>query len=144
MIETRTETIIHKPIGIVFQYLFSLENQTEYNTSIKSAIRNPEVSGSPPSFTIEIDLALFKLTEVYRVTKFDRERFFIARCDHSLLSFEDRYDFEEIDGGTLVKIYDRMDLKGLLRWSEGLVKINIATQMQENLMRVKSNLEKNP
>jgi|GEM_PF-1207795 hypothetical protein len=142
MIETRAESIIHRPIDIVFEYLYTLENQTEYNTSIKSAIKNPEIPGNLPTYTIEINLALFQLTEKYCVKEVYVNQFFIAHCDHTLLSFEDRYEFkEEENGSTLVKIYDRMELKGLLRWSEGFIKNNLATQMKENLERVKRNIE---
>lgn len=142
MIETRVEAIISKPIQSVFKYFYTLENQAEYNTSIKSASKISTPEGELPSFTIEIDLALFRLTDIYRVIECKTNQFFVARCDHSLLCFEDRYEFEEIEGSsTKVKIYDRMELKGLLRLSEGLVKINLASQMKENLARVKLNIE---
>ncbi|TGL63025.1 polyketide cyclase/dehydrase and lipid transport [Leptospira ognonensis] len=141
MIETRAEAIIAKPIEKVFKYLYSLENQAEYNTSIKSAAKNSTREEELPSYTIEIDLTLFKLTEIYRVTECQPNHYFVARCDHTLLSFEDRYEFEDLGGSTEIKIYDRMELKGLLRLSEGLVKINLASQMKENLARVKQNIE---
>ncbi len=141
MIETKVETLIHKPLEIVFSYLASLENQTEYNTSIRSAIKNEIEVGQLPSYTIEIDLALFKLKENYRVILFETNKRFVARLDHSLLSFEDTYEFKEENGYTQITIVDRMELKGLLRLSEGLVKINLASQMKENLARVKTNIE---
>jgi hypothetical protein len=141
MLETKVEAQISRSITEVYDYLYRLENQTEYNTSIRSALRNPEVPGALPSFTIEIDLALFKLKEVYFIKEEAKNKFFVARCDNSLLSFEDRYEFESVGSETVLRITDRMELKGLLRLSEGLVKINLATQMKENMQRVKKRLE---
>ncbi|MCZ8158159.1 MAG: polyketide cyclase/dehydrase and lipid transport [Leptospira sp.] len=143
MILTQKETVIHKPIDFVFDYLYTLENQSEYNTSIKSASRN-ETVGPLPSFTIEINFALFQLKEIYKVIEIQKPHLFIARCDNSLLSFEDKYEFKSVEDGTFVKITDSMELKGLLRLSEGLVKNNLSEQMGANLMRVKQILESKP
>jgi len=142
MIITKAEVVIARPLEEVYKYLYSLENQTEYNTSIKSSIKVSDPKSHLPSFKIEINFGLFSLSEIYRIKELKENVFFIATCENNLLNFEDKYEFESVNEGTVLKITDQMELKGLLRLSEGIVKGNLSTQMQENILRVKNILEK--
>ncbi|MDZ4727386.1 MAG: polyketide cyclase/dehydrase and lipid transport [Leptospira sp.] len=142
MIITKAEVVIARPLEEVYKYLYSLENQTEYNTCIKSSIKVSDPKSHLPSFKIEINFGLFSLSEIYRIKELKENVFFIATCENNLLNFEDKYEFESVNEGTVLKITDQMELKGLLRLSEGIVKGNLSTQMQENILRVKNILEK--
>ncbi len=144
MIESIAQATISKPIQIVFDYLSKLEIQTEYNSSVKKSekILEPSAQYGLPQYKIEIDLGIFSMKEIYMVTESKSPTLLKAKCLGSNIQFEDVYELEEVTKDlTSLKITDRMELKGLLRWSEPLAHPILKTQMQENLNRLKKNLE---
>lgn len=146
MIESKAQATISKPIETVFAYLSQLEVQTEYNSSVKKSERLPDPSTKYglPQFKIEIDLGIFQMKEIYMIVESKPPHFLKARCDGSNIQFEDTYELEEnAEGQTTLKITDKMEFKGLLRWSEPLAHSILKTQMQDNLNRLKKNLESN-
>ncbi|XDD41996.1 SRPBCC family protein [Leptospira sp. WS60.C2] len=138
MIETTVEAFIQKPVSEVFTFVRKMENQTSYNKSIRSV----EVSNQESTeYKMHIDLGLFHLTEIYKIEEVIENQLIVASCTANGMKFTDRYEFREQGNHCHLIITDRMELKGLFKLSEGLVKMNLKSQMQENLHTLKSILE---
>lgn len=137
MIETTVVALVQKPVSDVYNYVRSLETQVFYNSSIRDVTK---ISNS--EYKMKIDLGLLTLNEVYKVKVEEENVFFEAECETTSLSFLDRYEFKQVGQNTELRITDFMELKGLFRLSEGLVRMNLKSQMAENLKKLVSNLEK--
>ncbi|MCT8335115.1 polyketide cyclase/dehydrase and lipid transport [Leptospira sp. 85282-16] len=138
MIQTTIETVIRKPVPEVFAYIRNMENQTLYNSSITASEVVPD---NPNQFKIQIDLGIFKLTEFYTLEEIQENHLIVASCHSISMLFTDRYEFKDSNGNCHLTITDRMELKGLFKLSEGLVKMNLKSQMMENLNSLKRILE---
>lgn len=138
MIETKVETLIQKPVSTVFAYVRNMTNQTAYNQSIYSCeVKNQEAT----EYKIQIDLGIFKLNEIYKIEEVIENKRIVASCTANGMKFTDTYEFLEQGQNCLLSISDKMELKGLFQLSEGLVKMNLKTQMAENLNKLKKILE---
>lgn len=138
MIETTVSTVINKPVSEVFAYICNMQNQTAYNSSISSS---EPVAGTPNEFKIQIDLGILKLTEIYKLEEILQNQLIVASCHSNSMKFTDRYEFKNSDGKCHLTISDKMELKGLFKLSEGLVKMNLKSQMTANLNALKKILE---
>lgn len=138
MVTTIIEGTIHKPISIVFPYVANLETMEAYNSSIKLArwIEPNKVC------EIKVGLSIMSFDSIYEITSFRENELIVAKCNHSALEFEDTYEFVAKEQTTILKITDRMKLKGLLSLSEVLLKSNMKIEMQANMERLISILEK--
>ncbi|XDD45615.1 polyketide cyclase/dehydrase and lipid transport [Leptospira sp. WS39.C2] len=138
MIETKVETVIKRPISEVFLYVRNMLNQTSYNKSIHEVeVINPEAT----EYKIQIDLGIFKLNEIYKIEEVVDNKLIIASCTANGMKFTDRYEFSEKEKECHLTIIDKMELRGLFKLSEGLVKMNLKSQMNENLTALKEILE---
>ncbi|TGM05132.1 SRPBCC family protein [Leptospira jelokensis] len=138
MIETKVDTLIHKPVEEVFAYVRDMTNQTAYNQSIHAVeVKNAEAT----EYKIQIDLGIFKLNEVYKIEDIIENQVIVASCTANGMKFTDRYEFVKEGNHCRLTISDKMELKGLFQLSEGLVKMNLKSQMTENLNRLKTILE---
>ncbi|MBM9588839.1 SRPBCC family protein [Leptospira sp. 201903075] len=138
MIETTVSTVIKKPVSEVFAYVCNMQNQTAYNSSISSS---EVVAGKPNEFGIEIDLGILNLKEIYKIDKTIHNQLIVASCHSKVMKFTDRYEFKNSDGNCELTIIDKMELQGLFKLSEGLVKLNLKSQMTANLDSLKKILE---
>ncbi|TGL39737.1 SRPBCC family protein [Leptospira perdikensis] len=138
MIKTTVSAVIHKPVSEVFVYVRNMQNQTAYNSSISSS---EVVEGKPNEYKIQIDLGILNLNETYKLEEVLENKLIVASCQSNLLKFTDRYEFENTDGNCLLTITDQLELQGLFKLSEGLVKMNLKQQMASNLNALKSILE---
>ncbi len=140
MIVTIVEAEIKSPLETVFKYLANLESMVEYNYSVKEA---KWVSQDKNNLicNITISLSILNFTEKYRVVELIENKKMIAKCESSSLEFEDSYLFSETSNGTLLRIEDKMKLKGLLSFSEGILKPILKSDMERNLQKLKSILE---
>ena len=140
MIISVAKANIQKPIEEVFAYLEALDNQTEYNSSVKSAKKREGAL----EYEISIDLGFFSMKEVYRVIEKRLPHLLLCRCEGKSMAFEDEYLLESNGNSTDIQITDKMELKGLLSWSEPIAHPILKSQMQDNLNRLKSILESRP
>ncbi|TGK52523.1 polyketide cyclase/dehydrase and lipid transport [Leptospira bouyouniensis] len=138
MIETKVETIIHKPVTEVYAYVRNMLNQTSYNQSILAV---EAINKEATEYKIQIDLGIFKLNEIYKINEAVENKLIIASCTANGMKFTDRYEFLETGKDCQLTILDKMELKGLFQLSEGLVKMNLKSQMKENLHSLKKILE---
>lgn len=140
MIVTIVEAEIKSPLETVFKYLANLESMVEYNYSVKEA---KWVSQDKNNLicNITISLSILNFSEKYRVVELIENKKMIAKCESSSLEFEDSYLFSETSNGTLLRIEDKMKLKGLLSFSEGILKPILKSDMERNLKKLKSILE---
>ena len=136
MIETSVEGLARKPLSAVFSYIWNLESMTEYNSSVKHSRRISDSDTGLPVFEISVGFELFQLKNLYKVESFEKDRFFSAYCESSAVYFKDFYEFTEQADGTYIRISDRMELKGLLKLAEPVVRNNMKHQMQENMNRL--------
>ncbi|MCW7463453.1 SRPBCC family protein [Leptospira limi] len=138
MIETKVETIIQKPVAEVFAYIRNMENQIHFNKSIHEAIA---INQDATEYKIQIDLGIFKLNETYKINEIVENKLIVASCTANGMKFTDRYEFSENGSFCSISVTDKMELKGLFQLSEGLVKMNLKSQMIENLQSLKKILE---
>ncbi|MBM9545601.1 SRPBCC family protein [Leptospira sp. 201903074] len=138
MIETTVSTVIKKPVSEVFAYVCNMQNQTAYNSSISSS---EAVAGKSNEYKIQIDLGIFNLTEIYKLEEIVENQLILASCHSNSMKFTDRYEFKNSDGNCHLTITDKMELQGLFKLSEGLVKMNLKSQMTANLNSLKKILE---
>ncbi len=138
MVTTIIEGTIQKPISIVFPFVANLETMEDYNSSIQLAkwIEPNKVC------KIKVGLSIISFDSTYEVTSFRENELIVARCNHSAMEFEDTYEFIAKEQTTFLRITDRMKLKGLLSLSEGLLQSNMKREMQANMNRLISILEK--
>jgi hypothetical protein len=140
MIITIVESEIYSPISKVYDYVSNLESMVDYNYSVKNA---KWVSQDKNNLIckITISLSILNFTEDYKVTELIENKKIVAKCDFSTLEFEDSYFFSESSKGTILRIEDKMKLKGLLSFSEGILRPVLKSDMERNLQKLKSILE---
>jgi hypothetical protein len=140
MLTTIVESPILAPIEKVFSYVADLETMVNYNSSVKESkwIINTE---SSKISNIKISLSILNFTGEYKVTEFIENTKIVAKCITSTIEFEDTYFFFQENGSTILKIEDRMKLKGILSFSEGIVSPIMKKEMQSNLKSLISILE---
>ncbi len=137
MITTIVESLILAPIEKVFSYVADLETMVNYNSSVKESnwIINNEASKISK---IKISLSILNFTGEYKVTDFIENSKIVAKCNTTTIEFEDTYYFYQENGNTILKIEDRMQLKGILFFSEGIVSPIMKQEMQSNLKTLTS------
>ena len=140
MITTIVESSIHAPLEKVFSYVADLETMVNYNSSVKESIWVIN-NGSTKISKIKISLSILNFSGEYKVTDFIENSKIVAKCNTSTIEFEDTYYFYKENGNTILKIEDRMQLKGLLSFSEGIVSPIMKQEMQSNLKTLTSILE---
>jgi hypothetical protein len=140
MITTIVESLILAPIEKVFSYVADLETMVNYNSSVKESnwIINSEASKISK---LKISLSILNFSGEYKVTEFIENSKIVAKCNTSTIEFEDTYYFFNENGNTILKIEDRMQLKGILSFSEGIVSPIMKQEMQSNLKTLTSILE---
>jgi hypothetical protein len=143
MFTTIVEGRIPIPIEKVFSYISNLETMVDYNSSVKESIWI-ENSDSRRVSKITISLSILNFSGDYIVSEYQKNRKLVASCQVSTLEFEDTYLFSELDGGTLLRIEDRMKLKGLLSFSEGILAPIMKKEMEANLQKLTQNLLDTP
>ena len=137
MITTIVESLILAPMEKVFSYVADLETMVNYNSSVKESnwIINNEASKISK---IKISLSILNFTGEYKVTDFIENSKIVAKCNTTTIEFEDTYYFYQENGNTILKIEDRMQLKGILFFSEGIVSPIMKQEMQSNLKTLTS------
>ncbi|TGK78927.1 polyketide cyclase/dehydrase and lipid transport [Leptospira noumeaensis] len=138
MLETIVETVIHKPVKDVFLYVRNMENQSLYNSSIVSS---KVINEERTEYQVKIDLGILNLTETYTIQEIIENKLIVASCKSNAMTFTDSYEFSDSNGSCLLTVKDKMELQGLFKLSEGLVKMNLKTQMYQNLSSLKKILE---
>ena len=142
MISTIVEGRIPIPIEQVFSYVSNLETMVDYNSSVKESIWI-ENSDSRRVSKISISLSILNFSGEYKVIEYQKNSKIVAFCQVSTLEFEDTYLFTEVEGETHLRIEDRMKLKGILSFSEGIVAPIMKNEMDANLKKLILNLKEN-
>lgn len=140
MITTIVESTIHAPLEKVFSYVADLETMVNYNSSVKDSTWVVNTESSRIS-KIKISLSILNFSGEYKITEFIEHSKIVAKCNTATIEFEDTYYFYRENGSTILKIEDRMQLKGLLSFSEGIVSPIMKQEMQSNLKTLTSLLE---
>lgn len=138
MVITRVEAQINQPIEIVFGYVSNLENMPDYNSSVLSSRWTKD---DKSICHVKIGLSILNFESEYRVIEYKENLLIRAFCTHSLLEFEDKYDFLPEGNQTRLIITDSMKLKGILALSEGILKNNMKKEMEHNMHKLKNILE---
>jgi ligand-binding SRPBCC domain-containing protein len=140
MITTIVESTINAPLEKVFLYVADLETMVNYNSSVKESIWVIQNESTKIS-KIKISLSILNFTGEYKISEFIKNSKIVAKCITPTIEFEDTYSFYQENGSTILKIEDRMQLKGLLSFSEGIVSPIMKQEMQNNLKTLISILE---
>ena len=132
MVLTRVESELPISLDRLFNYVSNLETMVEYNSSVKKAVWK-ENTRSSKICSITIVLSFLNFSGDYIVTEIIQNQKIVARCNTGTLDFEDTYYFSGDDSKSKIIIEDRMNLKGLLSLSEGILKPIMKTEMEANL-----------
>jgi len=138
MFTTKVEAVIKAPIEKVFSYVKNLETMPEYNDFLKSAKWKNEDN---TICTIRLNISILDIHADYKITELVDKQRFVARCETSSVVFEDIYEFEERGNETFLRITDHLELKGLLKLSEGFLSGIFGKEMQGNMNRLVKKLE---
>ncbi len=138
MFTTKVEAVIKAPIEKVFAYVRDLEAMPEYNDFLKTA----KWKGDDKNIcTIRLNISILDIHADYKITEVINKQRLVAKCETSSVMFEDIYEFEERGKETFLRITDHLELKGLLKLSEGFLKGIFGKEMQGNMNRLIKNLE---
>ncbi|HRG47115.1 MAG TPA: SRPBCC family protein [Leptospiraceae bacterium] len=138
MFTTKVEAIIHAPIEKVFSYVRDLETMPQYNAHLKHAKWLDE---SKTSCAITLSLSIVSINSDYKIVEIQEGIRLVAKCDSSALAFEDIYEFESRGENTFLRITDHLELKGLLKLSEGFLSGIFGKEMQGNMDRLVKKIE---
>ena len=138
MFTTIVSAEINSSLEKVYSYVRNLENMPHYNSSLKSANYLNQ-----NSCKITLNLSIINIESEYNILKEEFNQTFTAICKSSTLEFEDIYFFEKRGDKTYLEIKDTIQLKGILSWSEGILKNIFSKEMQENMNRLVKILESN-
>lgn len=140
MVTTSVEGIIAQRIDLVFSFMRNLETMKDYNFSIRKSQWSSDAKNSAD---ISINLSVIQLDGLYKIQEEIPNQKFVCSFGSSSVSFVDTYRFEKVsEKETRVFIEDRMELKGLLKFSEFLVGGFLKDGMEKNLKSLQSILEK--
>lgn len=138
MFTTKVEAVIKAPIDKVFSYIRNLETMPEYNDFLKTAKWKGEGN---TVCTIRLNISIIDIHADYKITEFVDKQRFVARCETSTVVFQDIYEFEERGEETFLRITDHLELKGILKLSEGFLSGIFGKEMQGNMNRLVKRLE---
>lgn len=138
MFTTKVEALINSDIEKVFSYVRNFETMTKYNSSVKEINWLDE---EKKISKIILNLSVINIQSEYKILEIIENQRILAKCISSNLEFQDLYEFSEKDGKTYLSITDEMSLKGLLSFSEGLLKGIFKKEMNQNLDRLVKILE---
>ncbi|MBK8397272.1 MAG: SRPBCC family protein [Leptospiraceae bacterium] len=139
MFTTKVEAVIKAPIEKVFSYVRNLETMPEYNDFLKTAIWQ---DADKTNCTIRLNLSVLDIHADYKITEFVDKQRFVAKCSTSTVAFEDIYEFETRGKETFLRITDNLELKGILKFSEGFLRGIFGNEMHGNMERLVRNLER--
>jgi uncharacterized membrane protein len=138
MFTTKVEAVIKAPIEKVFSYVRNLERMPEYNDFLKTAKwKNEDKS----ICIIRLNISILDIHADYKIIESTDKQRLVAKCETSAVMFEDIYEFEQRGNETFLRITDHLELKGILKLSEGFLKGIFGKEMQGNMNRLIKNLE---
>lgn len=138
MFTTKVEAVIKAPIDKVFSYVRNLETMPEYNDFLKTAIWK---DADNMVCTIRLNISILDIHADYKITEIVGKQRLVVKCETSSVVFEDIYEFEERGKETFLIITDHLELKGLLKLSEGFLRGIFGKEMQGNMNRLVKRLE---
>jgi carbon monoxide dehydrogenase subunit G len=138
MFTTVVESEINADIKKVFTYIRNFESMPSYNSSLKQSVW---VDSNQMACKIVLKLSIVEINSEYCISELKENNRIVASCKASALEFEDIYELEARNEKTFLRITDKMQLKGLLYFSEGLLANTFKKEMQENLNRLVKILE---
>lgn len=138
MFTTIVESEINADIKKVFTYIRNFESMPSYNSSLKESTW---VDSTQMACKIVLKLSIVEINSEYTISELKENSRIVASCKASALEFEDIYELETRNEKTFLRITDKMQLKGLLYFSEGLLANTFKKEMQENLNRLVKILE---
>lgn len=138
MIVTQVWALVSKPKQKIFEYIRDLENLPFYNSSVLAAHWKDEAK---LVCFLKIGLPILNFEGDYKIIQLEENQKIVASCKHSLMEFEDTYELQEVDGQIEIIITDKIQLKGILTLSEGILKPNMKREMEANMKKLKSILE---
>lgn len=138
MFTTKVEAVIKAPIEKVFSYVRNLETMPEYNDFLKTAKWKNEDN---TICTIRLNISILDIHADYKITELLDKQRLVAKCETSGITFEDIYEFEARGNETFLRITDHLELKGILKLSEGFLSGIFEKEMQGNMNRLVKRLE---
>jgi uncharacterized membrane protein len=143
-VEFELEVRIERPVREVFAYVTDVRNLPEWQESALEA----EWEGDDPVATgsriREKRTFLGRTAESeLEVTGYDPDRSFDVEALSGPIRFRIRHGFEEIDGGTLLRVRAEAEAGGMLRLAGPMVARQVERQFRSDLERLKKVLESN-
>ena len=142
MIHLHIDTLIHRPIGQVFDFISVPENdfQWQYGT-LASARISEGVSETGTSFRSIGHLMGRRVESTFEVTEYETNRKYGFKSLSGPVQSNTSYAFELEKGSTRVSMSTQVAMINFIQVNHGVLEINLKKQLKENLTMLKGLLE---
>jgi uncharacterized membrane protein len=142
MAEIRQSVLIALPLEEVFAYASDFRNDTEWSSAVKES---RQTSGEGP----ELGATYHQVTEFMgrqmaapgQLTAFSPDSEVVYSSSSGPVPHQETRTFEAVDGGTLVTVTIQVELTGMYRLAESMLRNAGNKQMVADLARLKDRLE---
>jgi uncharacterized protein YndB with AHSA1/START domain len=142
MFNIQISTIIHRPIGQVFEFVSTPENDFQWQYGILATTRLSEGSGTTGPFFRSIGhLMGRRILNTFEVTEFEPNRKYGFKSHSGPINLETSYSFETAGDGTAVNLATQAVAINFYQMDEGVLEKGMKKQVKENLALLKDLLE---
>jgi uncharacterized membrane protein len=142
MIEIKVNTMIHRPVQQVFDFVSSPKNDVrwQYGTLMSASI--PDGANKLGSFFRSIGHSLGqRMQGVFEVTEYEPNQKYGFKSLSGSLHSQTSYTFEPASGSTKISISTQAHAINLFQMNERLLERKMKKQLKENLALLKELLE---
>ena len=142
MINLDISTMIYRPIGQVFDFMSSPENdfQWQYGT-LASARISEGVSNIGTLFRSIGHLMGRRVESTFEVTEYELNKKYGFKSLSGPLQSQTSYAFEIVEGSTKITVSTQANMVNPLQMAEGILEKQMRKQLRENLGMLKDLLE---
>ncbi len=142
MINLNMDTVIYRPIKLVFDFVSTPENdfQWQYGTLVSSSLSDG--TNTIGSFFRSIGHIMGRRAQgTFEVTEYEQNRKYGFKSLSGDLHFQTSYTFEVVDNSTKVNVSTQANLGKSSRVDERILERKMKEQLKENLKLLKELLE---
>lgn len=145
MIHLDMSTIICRPVGQVFDFVSTPENDCQWQYGTLATASLSEGTSRPGTFFRSIGhLWGRRVQGTFEVTEYELNRKYGFKSLSGPLHSQTSYTFERANGGTRINISTRAHMVNFFQMNERILGRKIKIQSKENLTMLKDLLEEKP
>ena len=142
MININISTLIYQPIGRVFEFVSTPENdfQWQYGTVVSSKVTE-KMESDGNFFRSVANLMGHRVQSVYEVLDYEPNKKYSFKALSGPLNSHTAYTFEMEGGSTKISISIQANVINFFQVNEGILEKKMKKQIKENLAMLKNLLE---